>query len=57
MKPVCPQNLDGRFPVPFLPVWFQNGKNYMNKKAKNMSEDCLYLNIYVPIDFYMNGES
>nr|XP_039272096.1 neuroligin-4, Y-linked-like [Styela clava] len=54
MGPICPQKLDGPFLYPLLPAWFQKSSKYMKKMSKNMSEDCLYMNIYVPLEFYYN---
>lgn len=53
--PVCPQNIiDGRLPEVMLPVWFTNNLDVVSSYVQDQSEDCLYLNIYVPTE---DGES
>uniref|UniRef100_A0A4W4HKP3 Neuroligin 1 n=1 Tax=Electrophorus electricus TaxID=8005 RepID=A0A4W4HKP3_ELEEL len=49
--PVCPQTiLEGRLPDVMLPVWFTNGLEVVASYVQEQSEDCLFLNIYVPTE-------
>ncbi|XP_018418841.1 PREDICTED: neuroligin-1 isoform X1 [Nanorana parkeri] len=49
--PVCPQNIvGGRLPEVMLPVWFTNNLDVISSYVQDQSEDCLYLNIYVPTE-------
>ncbi|XP_074988205.1 neuroligin-1 isoform X4 [Caretta caretta] len=49
--PVCPQNIiEGRLPEVMLPVWFTNNLDVVSTYVQDQSEDCLYLNIYVPTE-------
>lgn len=49
--PVCPQSIvDGRLPDVMLPVWFTNSMDVVSTFVQDQSEDCLYLNIYVPTE-------
>lgn len=52
--PVCPQNVHGVLPEIMLPVWFTDNLEIVAGYIQNQSEDCLYLNIYVPTE---DGES
>lgn len=56
--PVCPQNiLEGRLPDVMLPVWFTNSLEVVSSYVQDQSEDCLFLNIYVPTeDGELNGQ-
>uniref|UniRef100_A0A3Q3KPU4 Neuroligin 4 X-linked a n=1 Tax=Mastacembelus armatus TaxID=205130 RepID=A0A3Q3KPU4_9TELE len=61
--PVCPQFLEDRFLLnDMLPVWFTANLDTLVTYVQEQSEDCLYLNIYVPTedgkrgtDFNNNG--
>ncbi|XP_029522592.2 neuroligin-2a [Oncorhynchus nerka] len=48
--PVCPQNVHGVLPEIMLPVWFTDNLDVAAGYIQNQSEDCLYLNIYVPTE-------
>lgn len=49
--PVCPQSIvEGRLPDVMLPVWFTNSIDVVSTYVQDQSEDCLYLNIYVPTE-------
>lgn len=49
--PVCPQSVvEGRLPDVMLPVWFTSGLDVVASFVQEQSEDCLYLNIYVPTE-------
>lgn len=49
--PVCPQFLEDRFLLSdMLPVWFTANLDTVATYVQDQSEDCLYLNIYVPTD-------
>uniref|UniRef100_A0AAV2KKC5 Carboxylesterase type B domain-containing protein n=1 Tax=Knipowitschia caucasica TaxID=637954 RepID=A0AAV2KKC5_KNICA len=48
--PVCPQNVHGVLPEIMLPVWFTDNLDVAANFIQNQSEDCLYLNVYVPTE-------
>ncbi|KAJ8409455.1 hypothetical protein AAFF_G00228560 [Aldrovandia affinis] len=49
--PVCPQTIqEGRLPEVMLPVWFTNSLEIVSSYVQDQSEDCLYLNMYVPTE-------
>lgn len=49
--PVCPQYLEDRFLLSdMLPVWFTANLDTVASYVQEQSEDCLFLNIYVPTD-------
>ncbi|XP_043953101.1 neuroligin-2a isoform X2 [Gambusia affinis] len=48
--PVCPQNVHGVLPEIMLPVWFTDNLDVAAGYIQNQSEDCLFLNIYVPTE-------
>ncbi|XP_063786767.1 neuroligin-2 isoform X2 [Pseudophryne corroboree] len=48
--PVCPQNLHGMLPGIMLPLWFTENMDVVAGYVQNQSEDCLYLNVYVPLE-------
>ncbi|XP_031694097.1 carboxylesterase 4A-like isoform X1 [Anarrhichthys ocellatus] len=49
--PVCPQSIvEGRLPDVMLPVWFTNSIDVVSTYVQDQSEDCLYINIYVPTE-------
>ncbi|XP_046906218.1 neuroligin-1-like [Hypomesus transpacificus] len=49
--PVCPQTIvEGRLPDVMLPVWFTNSLEVVSSYVQDQSEDCLFLNIYVPTE-------
>ncbi|XP_028849324.1 neuroligin-2a isoform X3 [Denticeps clupeoides] len=48
--PVCPQNVHGVLPEIMLPVWFTDSLDVAATYMQNQSEDCLYLNVYVPTE-------
>uniref|UniRef100_A0A8C4Z6G5 Neuroligin 1 n=1 Tax=Gadus morhua TaxID=8049 RepID=A0A8C4Z6G5_GADMO len=49
--PVCPQTIvEGRLPDVMLPVWFTNSIDVVSSWVQDQSEDCLFLNIYVPTE-------
>ncbi|XP_029285410.1 neuroligin-1-like [Cottoperca gobio] len=49
--PVCPQSIvEGRLPDVMLPVWFTNSIDIVSTYVQDQSEDCLYINIYVPTE-------
>uniref|UniRef100_A0A1A8UJN7 Neuroligin 2a n=1 Tax=Nothobranchius furzeri TaxID=105023 RepID=A0A1A8UJN7_NOTFU len=50
VAPVCPQNVHGVLPEIMLPVWFTDNLDAAATYVQNQSEDCLYLNIYVPTE-------
>lgn len=48
---VCPQHLDERSLLhDMLPVWFTANLDTLMSYVQDQSEDCLYLNIYVPTE-------
>ncbi|XP_028254885.1 neuroligin-4, X-linked-like isoform X1 [Parambassis ranga] len=50
-SPVCPQFLEDRFLLnDMLPVWFTANLDTVVTYVQEQSEDCLYLNIYVPTE-------
>ncbi|KAK1802611.1 hypothetical protein P4O66_004255 [Electrophorus voltai] len=49
--PVCPQFLEDRFLLnDMLPVWFTANLDTVVTYVQDQSEDCLYLNVYVPTE-------
>ena len=49
--PVCPQFLEDRFLLnDMLPVWFTANLDTVVTYVQDQSEDCLFLNIYVPTE-------
>ncbi|KAB5576664.1 hypothetical protein PHYPO_G00200290 [Pangasianodon hypophthalmus] len=55
--PVCPQFLEDRFLLSdMLPVWFTANLDTVATYVQDQSEDCLYLNIYVPTDEDVSGD-
>lgn len=49
--PVCPQHLDERALLrDMLPVWFTANLDTLAAYVQDQSEDCLFLNVYVPAD-------
>lgn len=49
--PVCPQYLEDRYLLSdMLPVWFTANLDTVATYVQDQSEDCLYLNIYVPTE-------
>lgn len=50
LPPACPQNLHGALPAIMLPVWFTDNLEAAAAYVQNQSEDCLYLNLYVPTE-------
>ncbi|XP_041054998.1 neuroligin-4, X-linked-like [Carcharodon carcharias] len=48
--PVCPQNIHGILPDVMLPVWFTSNLDIVATYIQDQSEDCLYLNVYVPTE-------
>ncbi|XP_043926073.1 neuroligin-1 isoform X2 [Protopterus annectens] len=49
--PVCPQTIiEGRFPEVMLPLWFTNNLDVISTYVQDQSEDCLFLNIYIPTE-------
>ena len=53
---VCPQPLNGPLPEVLLPVWYRFDSDFMRNRAKLMSEDCLFANVYVPANMCKNSE-
>eukprot|EP00064_Thunnus_orientalis_P005353 superscaffoldBa00000518_g5367 len=55
--PVCPQFLEDRFLLnDMLPVWFTANLDTVVTYVQEQSEDCLYLNIYVPTENDIHAE-
>uniref|UniRef100_A0A8C4NH24 Carboxylesterase type B domain-containing protein n=1 Tax=Eptatretus burgeri TaxID=7764 RepID=A0A8C4NH24_EPTBU len=48
--PVCPQNVKGVLLKVMLPVWFNANLDAASAYVRDQSEDCLYLNVYVPTE-------
>ncbi|XP_068785631.1 neuroligin-2 isoform X2 [Struthio camelus] len=48
--PACPQNLRGGLPALMLPLWFTDNMEAAAAHVARQSEDCLYLNLYVPTE-------
>ncbi|XP_030647137.1 neuroligin-1 isoform X2 [Chanos chanos] len=42
--------MEGRLPDVMLPVWFTNSLEIVSTYVQDQSEDCLFLNIYVPTE-------
>ncbi|XP_040030331.1 neuroligin 4 X-linked a isoform X1 [Gasterosteus aculeatus] len=56
--PVCPQFLEDRFLLnDMLPVWFTANLDTVVNYVQEQSEDCLYLNIYVPTEDGANSNT
>ncbi|XP_026217155.1 neuroligin 4 X-linked a [Anabas testudineus] len=56
--PVCPQFLEDRFLLnDMLPVWFTANLDTLVTYVQEQSEDCLYLNIYVPTEDDIHDEN
>ncbi|XP_016315047.1 neuroligin-4, X-linked-like [Sinocyclocheilus anshuiensis] len=56
--PVCPQFLEDRFLLnDMLPVWFTANLDTIVTYVQDQSEDCLYLNIYVPTEDDIHDEN
>lgn len=49
LPPACPQNLHGRCRPSCCP-WFTDNLEAAATYVQNQSEDCLYLNLYVPTE-------
>ncbi|XP_071980211.1 neuroligin-3 isoform X3 [Engystomops pustulosus] len=49
-SPVCPQNIQNAVPDIMMPVWFTSNLDTVTGYLQEQSEDCLYLNIYVPTE-------
>ena len=52
--PVCPQNIRNTVPEIMMPIWFTYNLDFVATYIQDQSEDCLFLNIYVPT---VEGES
>nr|XP_032834522.1 neuroligin-1-like isoform X3 [Petromyzon marinus] len=48
--PVCPQNVQGVLLEVMLPVWFTSNAEVVASHLLEQSEDCLFLNVYVPTE-------
>ncbi|XP_065108487.1 neuroligin 4 X-linked b [Paramisgurnus dabryanus] len=56
--PVCPQYLEDRLLLnDMLPVWFTANLDTIATYIHDQSEDCLYLNIYVPTEDDLHDET
>ncbi|XP_035989951.1 neuroligin 4 X-linked a [Fundulus heteroclitus] len=56
--PVCPQFLEDRFLLnDMLPVWFTANLDTVVSYVQEQSEDCLYMNIYVPTEDDIHDEN
>ncbi|KAK5847729.1 hypothetical protein PBY51_016835 [Eleginops maclovinus] len=56
--PVCPQFLEDRFLLnDMLPVWFTANLDTVVTYVQEQSEDCLYMNIYVPTEDDIHDEN
>ncbi|XP_063068169.1 neuroligin 4 X-linked a isoform X2 [Engraulis encrasicolus] len=56
--PVCPQFLEDRFLLnDMLPVWFTANLDTVVTYVQEQSEDCLYLNVYVPVEDDIHDEN
>ncbi|XP_068165779.1 neuroligin 4 X-linked a [Antennarius striatus] len=56
--PVCPQFLEDRFLLnDMLPVWFTANLDTVVTYVQEQSEDCLYLNVYVPTEDDIHDEN
>ncbi|XP_062061541.1 neuroligin 4-like isoform X3 [Lepus europaeus] len=54
---VCPQHLDEASLLhDMLPVWFTANLDSLAAYLQDQSEDCLYLNLYVPAGFLSTGD-
>ncbi|XP_043928389.1 neuroligin-4, X-linked isoform X2 [Protopterus annectens] len=57
-SPVCPQYLDDKVLLnDMLPVWFTANLDTMPTYVQDQSEDCLFLNIYVPTEEDIHDQS
>lgn len=56
--PVCPQFLEDRFLLnDMMPVWFTANLDTVVSYVQEQSEDCLYLNVYVPTEDDIHDEN
>ncbi|XP_030065310.1 neuroligin-3 [Microcaecilia unicolor] len=49
-SPVCPQNIHNAVPEIMTPIWFTSNLDIVTTYIQDQSEDCLYLNVYVPTE-------
>ncbi|XP_029463094.1 neuroligin-3 isoform X2 [Rhinatrema bivittatum] len=49
-SPVCPQNIHSAVPEIMMPIWFTSNLDIVTTYIQDQSEDCLYLNVYVPTE-------